>query len=342
MPRNLAFVTSAQPNLDAEQVANTTIMRTDPDLDGEAKTPWKGMQFEGHIDDGFLYATLLSKNLMPFGVRKLHLVALPVRVNTKVHVAAMLPQSSGEQLEPMSTLEMRDAFSSRISNAVSIVRTADTWFGPLELVWQQYRKSKGMSIWERWNYQQGVIAQEARAGHVVVYNRSGSNISAVVVNSGELSPVNGARPSAFVADFTTYWSRAESVAEAHFLCALLNAPCVDASIKAYQTRGIYVGPRDITRLPFEVCPIPPFDAANADHQALAALSLQAHEQVKALSLREGGVVAARKQVRTAIQPLLREIDAIAARLLGIAPAVSVALPDEEEDADTELEEVVGD
>lgn len=80
VPRNLVFVTSAQPNLSAGELANNAIMMTDPDVDAEAKVPWKGMRHKGYIDDDFLYATLLSKNLLPFGVRKLHLVALPMRV----------------------------------------------------------------------------------------------------------------------------------------------------------------------------------------------------------------------------------------------------------------------
>ncbi|HLZ80370.1 MAG TPA: hypothetical protein VKP04_01960 [Ktedonobacteraceae bacterium] len=52
-------------------------MQTDPDVNKDSKVPWKGMIHKGYIDEDFLYATLLSKQLLPFGIGKLHLVALP-------------------------------------------------------------------------------------------------------------------------------------------------------------------------------------------------------------------------------------------------------------------------
>jgi hypothetical protein len=138
-------------------------------------------------------------------------------------------------------------------------------------------------------------------------------------------------PKGFVADTTTYWYRPPTADEAHFLSALLNAPCVDATIKAHQPHGLF-GARHITRLPFEVCPIPPFDADNADHQRLAALSQEAHALVAALDLAAGGVVAARKRARQAAREQLAEIDLIARRLLNLAPA---ALPEPEEAGEEE-------
>ena len=43
----------------------------------------------------------------------------------------------------------------------------------------------------------------------------------------------------FVADQVTYWLEADNPDEAHYLCAVLNAPFVDAAIKPYQTKGIF-------------------------------------------------------------------------------------------------------
>ena len=103
------------------------------------------------------------------------------------------------------------------------------------------------------------------------------------------------------------------------MVALLNAPCVDYAIKAYQPRGIYVGPRHIQRRPFEVCAIPEFDPRNAEHQRLAALSVKAHAAVAATDLHAGGVVAARKRARMAAATQIAAIDVIAQRLLGLAP-----------------------
>src|SRR5947209_20621784 len=57
VPRNLAFVTSAQPDLTPNQIAFTPIMQSDPDVNDESKEPWKGLRLEAHIDDDFLFAT---------------------------------------------------------------------------------------------------------------------------------------------------------------------------------------------------------------------------------------------------------------------------------------------
>ena len=119
-----------------------------------------------------------------------------------------------------------------------------------------------------------------------------------------------------------YWFHTSEAEEAHYLTAVLNAPSVDAAIKPYQPRGIYVGPRHIQRRPLEVCPIPAFDANDPDHQRLAELSQAAHETVAALDLSAGGVVAARKKAREAARGYLDAIDAIARRMLGLVETLS--------------------
>ncbi len=138
VPRNLALVTSSQPDLAPGQLAYTTIMRTDPEADDEAKQPWKGLKLEGHIDDEFLYATLLSKHLMPFGKRKIHLVALPVRVGIHKKMTSLPGKIEEESFIPMPLEEMR--------NTITLARSADDWFEPAEELWQKYRKSVTMSL----------------------------------------------------------------------------------------------------------------------------------------------------------------------------------------------------
>ena len=47
-------------------------------------------------------------------------------------------------------------------------------------------------------------------------------------------PVRG-----FIAEHVTYWFETEDPDEAHYLCAVLNAPLVDEAIKPYQTKGAF-------------------------------------------------------------------------------------------------------
>ena len=320
-PRNLAFVTSAQPDLTPGHVSYTAIMRTDPEADTEAKAPWKGLKLEGHIDDDFLYATLLSKHLAPFGVSKLHLVALPVKVGRPQQVTSLPGETAEQRFIPMSLDEIR--------STILLLRSVSDWFEPTEQLWQKYKKTTTKETLAQWfNYQNKLTAQSAAPGYLALYGATGSNLAASVIDTHSLPVINGAQPQAFVVDHKTYWYRSTSENEAHFLVALLNAPCVDAAIKIHQTRGLF-GARDIHRRPFEVCAIPRFDELDSDHQQLAALSKAAHEAVSKLDLSHTNVVAARKQARQAAHAYIKQIDTLARRLLGLEAVA-------DDDADEEL------
>ena len=121
-------------------------MKTDPDVDAEAKVPWKGLALQGHIDDAFLYATLLSKNLVPFGIRRLHLVALPVRVGYPQQLADVSAGPPEQRFIPMSLAEMRDS--------ITHGRSADDWFARADHLWEKHRKSvRQETLRSRVNYQ---------------------------------------------------------------------------------------------------------------------------------------------------------------------------------------------
>ena len=151
----------------------------------------------------------------------------------------------------------------------------------------------------------------------MLYNKNGTHLSSCVMNThGSPPEVYGYSTQGFIADNKTYYYETADGDEAHFLCALLNAPCVDEAIKIFQTRGIYKGERDITRTPFEACAIAPFDAGDPDHRELARLSREAHAVIAA-ARPEGGVVQARRLAREAVAGQIDAIDIIARRVLGL-------------------------
>ncbi|HVB21749.1 MAG TPA: N-6 DNA methylase [Ktedonobacteraceae bacterium] len=313
VPRNLTFVASAQPGLKPGQISHIAIMRTEPDVNDDAKVPWKGLRLQAHIDDDFLYATLLSKNLVPFGMSKLHLVALPMRVGMPKNLTTVPNHVEEERFIPVSTAEMHATFI----YGKDFYRSAVEWFEPTERYWGQYKKSTVKeTLWQWFNYQNKLLTQSPEPGYLVLYGATGSNLAAAVVDTHNLPVVNGAEPKAFVVDHKTYWYRSPTLEEAHFLCALLNAPCINEAIKEHQTRGLF-GERDIHRRPFEVCAIPQFDAQNLDHLQLAELSQMAHSAVFDLHVSSGGVVAIRKQARLAVNSYLKQIDESAKQLLGL-------------------------
>ncbi len=317
-PRNLVFVTSADPDLLPGRIASTTTMRTDPSVNEEAKTPWKGLKLVGHVDASFLYATLLSKNLVPFGIGSLNVVALPIDVSA-LRPSADISEQPGERHFLMVPLEKM-----LTSESADIARSAEEWFGKAERLWQRYKKATVKESLAQWlNYQGKLIAQSAEPGYLVLYGATGTNLAAAVMDTYNLPIVNGIQPRAFVVDHKTYWYRASTPEEAHYLVGFLNAPVVDSAIKTYQTRGLY-GERDIHRRPFEVCAIPRFNLDDSQHQLLAALSKEAHQAVAQLDLSGTSLAGMRKKARQAADQYIRQIDTIATRLLTQQPKPEIS------------------
>ncbi|NLE45576.1 MAG: N-6 DNA methylase [Chloroflexi bacterium] len=296
VPRNLCFVRPRQ-QLQPGDAAVNPAMESDPDVDTEAKAPWKGVRLEGLVSASYLYTTFLSKNLVPFGCRRLHLVALPVRMHTE------------DSLQVMGEYDFLTAGD---------IHSWKTWFQVAESKWDELKKGTSQleNLIDQYDYQGKLTAQKLAGTYKLLYTASGVHLAACVLDVTGTSPrVFGYPTQGFVADTTTYCFDTYSLEEAHYLCALLNAPCVDHAIKDFQARGKgVVGQRHIHRTPFESCPILPFDQENPDHLELARLSREAHAIVASTEL-TGGVVKARRMARAAVDTYIQAIDVIACRLL---------------------------
>jgi hypothetical protein len=290
MPRNLCLVRPLQAG------GFSPTMATDPDADAEAKVPWKGVRLEGRVYPENLYATLVSKFLLPFGYQRLHLAALPVCVEDG-------------QLKIMREADFV---------AKGRIDSWRTYFKPAEQKWDELKKETSQfdDLVERLDYQRNLTVQRPAGVFKVLYNKNGTHISSCVIDAYGVPPsVYGYPTQGFLAEDKTYCLETTDGDEAHYLCALLNAPCVDEAIKLYQTRGLF-GERDITRTPFEACAIPPFAAADPDHRELARLSRAAHAVIADVRP-QGEVVRARRLAREAVAAQIAAIDAIARRVLGL-------------------------
>jgi len=241
-------------------------LETDTTTERQAKVPWKGIRLSGSVEAEFLYATLLSDHMFPFGWRQFSLIVMPIRY--------------GEATGP-TFLDVNAAF--RLGKA-----GLEDWIRKAERIWTEHRRSEATLLeWLNW---QGKLTRQRPTGTVsVLYGKSGTHICGCVVDASDVSdwivdrlPVRG-----FIADYVTYWIECRNLDEAHYLCAVLNAPTVDAAIKGYQTKGAFgaqrgKGERDIHRRPFEVLPIPLFTRREQRHRALAGLSRRCHKKVAAL------------------------------------------------------------
>jgi hypothetical protein len=302
-PRNLCFVKPLR-EIQPGDAATNPAMQTDPDVDKEAKAPWKGLRLRGPVYPPNLYATLLSKNLIPFGYRRLHLVALPVRRGNK----------AGERFDHVQLMTEREFAGG------GILPSYRDWFLVAEKHWDALKKDTSTleNLIDQYDYQGKLTGQTVSGVYKVLYNSSGVHLAACVMDTtGEPPKVYEYPTQGFVIDVKTHYFDTENIDEAHYLSALLNAPSVDQAIKNYQSRGKgVIGQRDIGRTPFEVCAIPLYDPSNPDHVALARLSQQAHAIIAQTPL-SGEVVMARRIARDAVAEQIKAIDNIARRLLNL-------------------------
>ena len=295
VPRNLCFVRPAG-------LPNMPIVETDPELDKDAKAPWKGIKLEGTVHNPYIYATLLSKHLLPFGWQKLNMVALPAK------------QDEAGKLEML-----QDVLAFAVEG---YHRSFLTWFEKVSNIWDERKSATTTETLLEWfNYRNKLTAQNVTDRFRVIYGGSGTNIACCVLETEfEDLRVYRRRVSGFVVDTTCFHYTAQTKAEAHYLCAILNSPFVNDEIKAHQPEGLW-GARHIQRTPFEACAIPIFEADNPDHLELARLSMAAHEKIDEMKgmeenqLLNGGPGRARNKAREIVADEINAIDEIARRLL---------------------------
>ena len=253
---------------------------------------WK-LRVRGAVEREFLFGTALSEDILPFCIRSLRLAVLPVWVDDGRYVMMKHDEMLGEGFE-----------------------AASDWVRRAENIFAKNSKDKNMSAQARLNFQKLLTAQTTIAQHIVLYNKSGTNISAAHLSHDEWQRFGDIKVRGFVAESVTYRIYTTTEEEALYLIAVLNSTVVNEAIKPFQTEGVYHGKRDIHRRPFEVCPIPAFDARNPSHARLATLARAARKIVaKNGAEMEGGLAKVREKARNLVAGQLGEIDRLVQTIL---------------------------
>jgi hypothetical protein len=281
------------------------VVATDPRAQAEAKQPYKGVHFEAPIEAEFLYATLLSTDLLPFGHFDFRPVVLP-----------LIAEAHGYRL-----------LSAEQARAEGYVRLPE-WLERAQAIWAEMRKEKAKKAdaltWL--NYRGKLTEQNPKARYVVLYSRSATFLCAAALRTKALSySVSGQEVALrhFVAADATYSFQTNNGREAGYLVAVLNSPTVDMLIKPMQARGLW-GPRDIHKKVWEL-PIPKFNPRDKNHLRLAEIAEACAEKVKEMlpGLRKffhdvrgpRAIGRARGAVREALKNELDEIDALVKDIL---------------------------
>ena len=189
-PRNIYFITTPT---ETELSKDELYIRTDTEQAKEAKEPWKPMLFEGRIERELIFRSALSKDILPFCVEPdMPYITLPlIRERTSI----------GE-----GCFELTDAEGLKKAG----YRTGAEWYGKAERVWEAHRGAKTKATLEEWlDYSSKLSKQFSNKRYMVLYNASGTNISAACLDTADMVP--------FFADGKTYWYSTGSEKEANYL-----------------------------------------------------------------------------------------------------------------------------
>lgn len=289
VPRCLVFVEPAKGH---DLNPQAPFVCTAEDAYKEAKRNWR-LKIEGRIDRDYLFATALSKDLLPFGFRALKLVALPVKT---------LSDGKMTMIESEGTLALGHNYSFE-------------WFNKLIGIYENKRQNT-MSFQDRLNYQHLLSDQSHNNNYIVLYNAAGTNISAALYTKDDFNDIHGIKQQAFIVDAKCYRFYPKTLAEGDYLVGILNSNFTNDIIKPYQTEGL-LGKRDVHRRPFEVCPIPVFDRRKKLHRQIADTSRVAHEELNPwLSKLPKPVTQAREEARRIVRSHLAKLDKLVHELYG--------------------------
>lgn len=266
----------------------------------QAKDAYQGLVQKGTVESRFLYATLLSTDLLPFGHLGYRLVVLPIE-----------PAGEGYNLITADQARLR-----------GFVRLAE-WLERVQAEWEKRRgaKAERMDALEWLNYRRKLTTQDPQTVYRVIYPTSGTYVCACVLQNRPIefeAAGQSVQARGFVVDYKTYSLETQDEGEAYYLAAILNAALIDKLIKPMQSRGQW-GPRDICKKVLDL-PIHQFDPSQPEHRHLAELGKACSQRVAAW-LAAGGpgktksIGRLRGMVREILKEELEEIDGLVRRLL---------------------------
>jgi type I restriction-modification system DNA methylase subunit len=328
VPRNFWFV-DIKPHLKIGFNPSAPYVETSEASERTAKENYKGISFKGNIEKDFLYATLLSTDIVPFGHLSFRIVVLPIENviarQSRSNLKDEIPRSSRNDMR-----RNRDDSLGEFSGC-SIIKESEAadkgyihlskWLHKAQKTWEEKRREKAdkMDVYQRLDHVKGITGQKPSAKYKVLYPTSATYLCGCVVERKAIKiEIEGQEFELkdFIAESKEYYFETDKKVEAYYLCSILNSPTVDELIKPMQSRGLF-GPRDIHKKVWEL-PIPQFKESNKDHIKLSELGEESTKKVsKFLSkaIPQKSIGNLRKVVKTELEDKIKEIDGIVKRIL---------------------------
>ena len=251
-PRPFYFVELLQeePSDWSDRILN---IKTAESIKPDAKEPWKGIELENRIESIFLFRIALAKSILPFVLFNPNLVVLPLTIDHKVENSKSLNIHNSEELRSMGFLN------------------TSKWFQVAENIWDIHKteKNKNNSLQDYLNWQHKLTNQNLNSPYLVIYNTTGKDANAVVIERSKLD-------LEFVVDYKAFVYYSETIYESYYLTAILNSSIPNELMKDFQSKGLF-GARDVSRKILDIY-YPRFDETNEVHIKLAELSKSAHKK----------------------------------------------------------------
>jgi len=225
---------------------NTYKIETNERILKTSKSPWK-IKVSGFIEKEFIYNTILANNIIPFGIKKVTKIPLPIYSNSYQD----------------SCIKRADV-NNNISN----------WFSKCEALWEKFQtptsEIRFPTLWGRLNYNSLLTKQFPIKRYVILYAATGSNLTSVVLDREKIDR--------FIVDVKCWYLQTDNPDEAFYLSAILNSDYVNNAIKLWQPKGLY-GPRAIHKLPLAM-PIPRFSQRSKLCHELSQIAQYLHRSVE--------------------------------------------------------------
>ena len=252
-----------------------------------AKDAYKDVYISGNVESKFLFITLFSTDIIPFG-----------NLNYRISILPIENVGNGYKILNFEVARNNGYFY------------LAQWLEKAEKLWKEIRgeKYKNMSIYERLDRVKGITRQNPNRNYKVIYNTSGTFLtSSIVENRKIIFKIDKQEIiiSKYISDYKTYFYELDDKNESFYITSVLNSPLLNRMIKPLQSRGLW-GPRDICKKVFEF-PIPKFDPINQNHKLLAELGHDCTNKVKDWLKNEGpGKIKSIGKIRGMVREILKE------------------------------------
>lgn len=170
-------------------------------------------------------------------------------------------------------------------------RFLTTYWLEADGIWRNNRKERSVeTLTKRCDYSGALSSQLSFLGNPlvdrVIYNGSGKNISAVAVG----------KENQVIIEHKLYRVATRSLAEAHYLAALLNSDALQPALLATRNND-----RDFDTLPFQKIPIRGYDDGKKQHTALAELGKAAAKEAAKTKINEEQTNKSRADIRNELR-----------------------------------------